>query len=32
MVPRKEMEGELKAQEKELADDIASLQKKVRMF
>ncbi|KAF9021779.1 Prefoldin [Hymenopellis radicata] len=28
MVPRKEMQGELKAQEKELADDIVSLQKK----
>jgi prefoldin subunit 1 len=29
MVPRKTMEGELKAQEKELSDDITSLNKKV---
>lgn len=30
MVPRKEMEKELKTQEKELADDISNLTKKVR--
>lgn len=32
MVPRKEMEKELKDQEKELADDITNLTKKVRIF
>lgn len=31
MVPRKEMEKDLKGQEKELADDIANLTKKVRI-
>lgn len=30
LVPRKTMETELKTQEKELADDISSLNKKVR--
>ena len=29
IVPRKEMEGDLKTQEKEISDDIASLNKKV---
>lgn len=32
MVPRKEMEAELKVQEKELTDDITSLNKKVSSF
>lgn len=32
MVPRTTMEGELKAQEKELSDDIANLNKKVNRF
>jgi prefoldin subunit 1 len=31
MMPRKEMEQELKAQEKELTDDINNLNKKVRI-
>lgn len=30
MVPRKDMEKQLKTQEKELSDDISSLNKKVR--